>query len=97
PDATVIHDAAGSYSYRQVAQHASALRRVLEAHGAGRGRRVAVMLPKSAAQLIAVIGILQAGAAYVPVDIRQPLLRRQAILASAEVVALVCLESDVPD
>ncbi|MCO2314211.1 non-ribosomal peptide synthetase, partial [Pseudomonas aeruginosa] len=58
PDATVIHDAAGSYSYRQVAQHASALRRVLEAHGAGRGRRVAVMLPKSAAQLVAVIGIL---------------------------------------
>ncbi|RRI30273.1 non-ribosomal peptide synthetase, partial [Pseudomonas aeruginosa] len=97
PDATVIHDAAGSYSYRQVAQHASALRRVLEAHGAGRGRRVAVMLPKSAAQLVAVIGILQAGAAYVPVDIRQPPLRRQAILASAEVVALVCLESDVPD
>ncbi|MEI5157421.1 AMP-binding protein, partial [Pseudomonas aeruginosa] len=96
-NATVIHDAAGSYSYRQVAQHASALRRVLEAHGAGRGRRVAVMLPKSAAQLVAVIGILQAGAAYVPVDIRQPPLRRQAILASAEVVALVCLESDVPD
>ena len=55
------------------------------------------MLPKSAAQLVAVIGILQAGAAYVPVDIRQPPLRRQAILASAEVVALVCLESDVPD
>ncbi|MED5090695.1 pyochelin non-ribosomal peptide synthetase PchF, partial [Pseudomonas aeruginosa] len=97
PDATAIHDAAGSYSYRQVAQHATALRRVLEAHGAGRGRRVAVMLPKSAAQLVAVIGILQAGAAYVPVDIRQPPLRRQAILASAEVVALVCLESDVPD
>ncbi|WIX32330.1 amino acid adenylation domain-containing protein [Salinicola sp. JS01] len=97
PEATVIHDASGSYSYRQVAQHASALRRALAAQGVGRGQRVAVMLPKSAAQLVAVLGVIQAGAAYVPLDIRQPLLRRQAILDSAGVAALVCLEHDAQE
>ncbi|WP_353980203.1 amino acid adenylation domain-containing protein [Salinicola endophyticus] len=97
PEATVIHDVSGSYSYRQIAQHASALRRALAAQGVGRGQRVAVMLPKSALQLVAVLGVIQAGAAYVPVDIRQPLLRRQTILASAEVAVLICLQRDAVD
>ena len=96
PDVPVIHDAAGSYSYRQIAQGATALRRALEAHGVGSGQRVAVLLPKSASQLIAVLGVIQAGAAYVPVDIRQPALRQRAILDSAGVAALVCLAQDVP-
>lgn len=96
PDAPVIHDAAGSYSYRQIAQHATALRRALEANGVGPGQRVAVLLPRSASQLVAVLGVIQAGAAYVPVDIRQPTLRQRAILDSAGVAALVCLAQDVP-
>lgn len=97
PDAALIHDAGGSHTYRQVAQRATALRRALEEQGVGRGQRVAVMLPKSAEQLVAVLGVIQAGAAYVPLDVRQPLLRRRAILASAEVAALICLERDALD
>ncbi|MGP9652843.1 amino acid adenylation domain-containing protein [Halomonas sp. AOP35-4E-18] len=94
PDASVIHDADGTHSYRQIAQHAAALRQALENLDVGAGQRVAVMLPKSVWQLAAVLGVIQAGAAYVPLDTRQPPLRRQAILADAGVSALVCLEKE---
>ncbi|WP_263143538.1 non-ribosomal peptide synthetase [Pseudomonas sp. RIT-PI-AD] len=94
PDAPVISDRDGRYSYRQVARHAEAVRTALEALDLAPGARVAVLLPKSAWQLMAVLGITQMGAAYVPVDIRQPALRREAILRDAGIAALVCLEAE---
>lgn len=98
PDAVVISDRDGRYSYRQVAQHAAAVREALEALGVERGARVAVMLPKSAWQLMAVLGITQMGAAYVPVDIRQPALRREAILRDAGIAAVITLQAQaLPD
>ncbi|MQU23334.1 amino acid adenylation domain-containing protein, partial [Pseudomonas helleri] len=98
PDAPVISDRDGRYSYREVAQHASAVGKALEALGVERGARVAVMLPKSAWQLMAVLGITQIGAAYVPVDIRQPALRREAILRDAGIAVVVTLQAQaLPD
>ncbi|WP_413205729.1 amino acid adenylation domain-containing protein [Rhodospirillum sp. A1_3_36] len=94
PDAPVLHDGDGAHTYRRIAQWATAVRRELESKGVGPGQRVAVMLPKSAWQLVAVLGVIQAGAAYVPLDIRQPVSRRRTILANAEVSALICLEAD---
>ncbi|RWA29594.1 non-ribosomal peptide synthetase [Pseudomonas veronii] len=98
PDALVISDRDGRYRYRQVAQHAAAVRKALEALGVQPGARVAVMLPKSAWQLMAVLGITQMGAAYVPVDIRQPALRREAILRDAGIAAVIVLQAQAwPD
>lgn len=94
PDAPVIHDGTGAHSYRRIAQWASAVRHELQSKGVGHGQRVAVMLPKSAWQLIAVMGVIEAGAAYIPLDIRQPVARRQTILANAQASALICLETD---
>ena len=94
PDAIVIHDADGHHRYRAIAQLAGAVRKELELLGVGSGRRVGIMLAKGARQLAAAVGIIEAGAAYVPVDARQPLVRRQAIAASAEIAALVCLSHD---
>ncbi|MXN77938.1 amino acid adenylation domain-containing protein [Burkholderia sp. 4701] len=89
PGATVVIDAAGEHTYRAVAQRAAALRIALERAGVEPGANVAVLMPKSAHQLVAVLGIVQAGAVYVPVDSRQPALRRQAILRNAQVRAVV--------
>ncbi|TRX74487.1 non-ribosomal peptide synthetase [Pseudomonas mangiferae] len=94
PDAVVLVDRDGEYRYRAVAQRAVAVAEALERLGVRPGQRVAVMLPKSAGQLVAVLGILRAGAAYVPLDIRQPALRRRAILDSAGAAALVCLDAE---
>lgn len=92
PDAPVVIDAQGARTYRDVAQHAAALRSVLEQAGVGVGDTVAVLMPKCAHQLAAVLAIVQAGAAYVPVDSRQPALRQQAILSNARVRAVVTLQ-----
>ncbi|WP_246794905.1 non-ribosomal peptide synthetase [Burkholderia perseverans] len=89
PEATAIIDQAGSHSYRSIVQRAAALRDVLERAGVGAGDRVAVLLPKGVGQAVAVLGIVQAGAAYVPIDVRQPASRRRAILDSAQVRAVV--------
>ncbi|AIP67027.1 peptide synthetase [Burkholderia thailandensis] len=89
PDATVVIDAAGARTYRDVAQRAAAVRAALERAGVAPGDKVAVLMPKGANQLVAVLGIVQAGAAYVPVDCRQPALRRRTILRSARVGAIV--------
>ncbi|MGE8405791.1 MAG: amino acid adenylation domain-containing protein [Pseudomonas sp.] len=94
PDAPVISDRDGSYSYRQIACHAEALRVALEGLGVKPGDRVGVMLPKSAGQLTAVLGINQLGAAYVPIDIRQPALRRETLLRDAGLAAVVTLQTE---
>ncbi|MGY6241192.1 non-ribosomal peptide synthetase [Burkholderia ambifaria] len=93
PDAPVVIDAQGARTYRDVAQHAAALRHALEQAGVGVGDTVAVLMPKCAHQLAAVLGIVQAGAAYVPVDSRQPVLRQQAILRNARVRAVVSVQA----
>jgi len=93
PDAPVVIDAQGARTYRDVAQHAAALRTALEQAGVGVGDTVAVLMPKCAHQLAAVLAIVQAGAAYVPVDSRQPALRQQAILRNARVRAVVSVHA----
>ena len=93
PDAPVVIDARGPRTYREVAQQAAALRTALEQAGVGVGDTVAVLMPKCAHQLAAVLAIVQAGAAYVPVDSRQPALRQQAILRNARVRAVVSVQA----
>ncbi|MCO2667308.1 non-ribosomal peptide synthase, partial [Pseudomonas aeruginosa] len=62
PDAPVVIDARGPRTYREVAQQAAALRTALEQAGVGVGDTVAVLMPKCAHQLAAVLAIVQAGA-----------------------------------
>lgn len=93
PDAPVVIDAQGARTFRDVAQHAAALRTALELAGVGVGDTVAVLMPKCAHQLAAVLAIVQAGAAYVPVDSRQPALRQHAILRNARVRAVVSVQA----
>ena len=94
PDAPVVTDRTATYSYRQVAQYAEAVRVALEGLGVAPGARVGVLLPKSAWQLMAVLGINQLGGAYVPIDIRQPALRRETLLRDAGLAAVVTLHGE---
>jgi amino acid adenylation domain-containing protein len=64
--AVVAHDA--TLSYQELAARARALAQRLQAAGVGPGDRVAIVMEKGWEQVVAVLGILQAGAAYVPLD-----------------------------
>ncbi|RZL52774.1 MAG: peptide synthetase, partial [Sphingomonas sp.] len=57
-----------SWSYDMLARRSLALAQRLRAMGIGRGDRVVLCLPRGLDQYMAILGVLRAGAAYVPVD-----------------------------
>ncbi|MFH0518037.1 amino acid adenylation domain-containing protein [Streptomyces sp. M41] len=85
PRATAVVAADATLTYAELHARASAVAAHLRARPEGPGRIVAVTLDKSAAQIVAVLGILMAGAAYLPLDPSQPTARRDRILADAGV------------
>ncbi|MBL1077230.1 amino acid adenylation domain-containing protein [Nocardia sp. 2] len=77
----------GGWSYRELADQALAVAGELRAAGVVPGDTVAVQLPKGPEQILAVAGVLAAGATYVPIGFDQPVKRRAEILRTGEVVA----------
>ncbi|WP_406408554.1 amino acid adenylation domain-containing protein [Streptomyces halstedii] len=63
-----------------LARQALGVAGALVRRGVGRGSYVAVTAPKGAGQIAAVLGVLAAGAAYVPIGVDQPAERRTRIL-----------------
>ncbi len=70
-------------SYGELSERALRIAGGLRERGVGRGEVVAVTLPKGPGQLAAVLGVLAAGAAYVPVGVEQPQARRERIYERA--------------
>lgn len=62
-------------NYHTLVERAGALARHLQALGVGPGTRVALALPRGLDLGLAVLGVLQAGAAYVPLDLSYPAAR----------------------
>ncbi|MFI9362720.1 amino acid adenylation domain-containing protein [Kitasatospora sp. NPDC053057] len=84
PEATALYwGAGGSLGYGELARRALALGAHLRAQGVGAGDLVAVTLPKGPDQITAVLGVLAAGAAYLPIGVDQPELRRERIHRTA--------------
>ena len=71
PEAVAISDGLRSWTYRKL-DVASMVAHLLAGHGVGAGHRVAVVMPRSGAAIVAVLGVLKIGAAYVPVDPAHP-------------------------
>lgn len=91
-DAAVVwgyDDSVGRWSYGQLAKAALAVAGALRAQGVAAGDTVAVQLPKGRDQILAVLGALAAGAAYLPIGVDQPAAREAKILAAADVAAVL--------
>lgn len=83
-------------SYAGLEQASNRLARSLVRHGVRRGDRVALWLPKSPEAVVALWGVLKAGAAYVPVDPAAPPARLAYVARDAEAAALVTAAGRVP-
>ncbi|MFC8954497.1 amino acid adenylation domain-containing protein [Streptomyces sp. NPDC057101] len=70
-------------SYAALDRRAEALARRLRARGAGPERYVAVAVPRSAELMVALLGVLKTGAAYLPVDLDYPADRVAFMLADS--------------
>jgi len=90
PDAVAVVDDSGVTSYAELAGRASALSRRLRAADIGRGSLVALPTDPGAGFVASVLGVLGAGAAYVPIDADAPPARSTALLADCGASAVVC-------
>ncbi|MEV0293172.1 amino acid adenylation domain-containing protein [Nocardia sp. NPDC050710] len=79
----------GEWRYGDLAARALAVAGALHAEGVRPGEAVAVQLPKGPDQILAVLGVLAAGATYVPIAFDQPVGRRAEILRTGDIVAAV--------
>jgi non-ribosomal peptide synthetase-like protein len=87
---TAIDAEGGAVSYEELAAAAQAVASRLRALGIGPGDRVGIRVPSGQAELYqAILGVLTAGAAYVPTDADDPPARADAIYSQADVTALI--------
>ncbi|MYV63513.1 AMP-binding protein, partial [Streptomyces sp. SID4931] len=68
-------------TYAELARDAGRLAGRLAAMGVGPGDRVGVCVPHSPDLVVALLGVLMAGAAYVPLDIDHPARRLEFVIA----------------
>lgn len=84
-------------TYGELCSRADLLARRLRSEGVGSGDRVAIMLGRSVDVVVAILGVLRAGAAYVPIDPDYPSGRVSLILDAANPSAVVTSgSSEIP-
>jgi len=89
PEALAISCGGQSLTYRQLDEASNRLAHLLAAHGAGFGQRVALLLPRSADAIVAILAVLKIGATYVAIDPAVPEARMRFVLDDAAPVAVV--------
>ena len=103
PDATALrligadeeYDRKTAWTYTDLATRSLALAHRLRARGIGRGDRVVLCLPRGLDQYMAILGVLRAGAAYVPVDWGYPQDRIDFIVEDSEAALTITVASRV--
>lgn len=89
PDAVALVCGEKSMTYAELDKRAGRLADHLITHGAGPDRVVGVCLDRSMELVVALVGVLRAGAAFVPLEPGWPVARIEQVCRSANTVALV--------
>ncbi|MCV7009258.1 non-ribosomal peptide synthetase [Mycobacterium gordonae] len=80
PEAVAVTSADGVLTYRQLDTASNRLASVLAGRGIGPGDVVALLLPRSGRAIVAILAVLKAGAAYLPLDPDHPRARVSLLL-----------------
>lgn len=90
PNEPALDDGRTALSYRALAAEVETVRRRLAAAGIGAGDRVGIRVPSGTNDLyLAILAVLAAGAAYVPVDADDPDERAELVFEEAAVAAVL--------
>ncbi|HZE25195.1 MAG TPA: amino acid adenylation domain-containing protein, partial [Blattabacteriaceae bacterium] len=100
PNAAAVIVGNNSFSYRELNARANRLARVLISSGIGPEDFVGLAVPRSLKMLVALVAVLKAGAAYIPLDSTLPTERLQLMLNDARPACTITvsdLASKFPD
>ncbi|MBF6476342.1 amino acid adenylation domain-containing protein, partial [Nocardia abscessus] len=89
PDAVAIRYADTTLTFGELHRRANQVARALIAQGAGPESLVAVAVPRTEELPVALLGVLTAGAAYLPIDTTYPVQRLEFMLEDAAPVAIL--------
>ncbi|MCB1053890.1 MAG: amino acid adenylation domain-containing protein, partial [Acidobacteria bacterium] len=89
-------EGAREMTYAELEARSAALAVALRLRGVRGGDRVGILLERGPTQVIAVVAVLRAGAAYVPLDPAYPEERLRWMVEDAELAALVVRDGVVP-
>ena len=96
PDAPALIFEGETLNCRRLNRRANKLARYLLAQGISRGSLVGVCMERSVEMVVALLGVLKAGAAYVPLDPDYPADRLRFMLTDAQVPLLLTQQKLVP-
>lgn len=83
PDATALVGGDITYTFAELERRTARLARILKERGVGPERMVALLLPRTADTVVALLAVLRAGGAYVPIEPGYPAGRIAHILRDA--------------
>lgn len=89
PNRVAIVSDSGTLTYGELQSRANKLANLLRGEGIGSEHIVAILVDRSPEMVVGVLGILKAGAAYLPIDPAYPRQRVATILADAGVRVVV--------
>ncbi len=76
-------------TYAELDQKSDSIARHLLAHGIGRGQFVGILLARGVGMIAAMLGVLKAGAAYVPLDPEYPALRIGYMVEKSKITVML--------
>ncbi|WP_407831818.1 amino acid adenylation domain-containing protein [Verminephrobacter eiseniae] len=94
PQAIALIQGTRSLTYAELAEQARRCAGALAARGVHAGDTVAIAMSKGIGQVIAALGVLHAGAVYVPIALDQPAERRRKIHRDAGVAVVMTCRDD---
>ncbi len=92
PDRPAVSHGEASWSYRELSDRVSRLAGYLRGRGIGPGARVGLMMEPSLDMVSGLLGVMKAGAAYVPLDPAFPEKRLEFMAQDAGLSMLLTLE-----
>ncbi|PEY62862.1 non-ribosomal peptide synthetase [Bacillus cereus] len=89
PDRIAIATETESLTYRQLNMSSNQVAQHLLENGIKRGDKVAIFLDRSMNSIVSMLGILKAGAAYIPIDVKYPEDRINYIVRDSEACRII--------
>ncbi|PFV28060.1 non-ribosomal peptide synthetase [Bacillus thuringiensis] len=89
PDRIAIATATEALTYRQLNMSSNQVAQHLLEKGIKRGDKVAIFLDRSINSIVSMLGILKAGAAYIPIDVKYPEDRINYIVRDSEACRII--------